>query len=244
VNRDLAVTRDHYCPAMQNDSTPPTRAPLGRRVLLGTALIVTVLLSAVTGAMASHLFSDVPTTNTFHDEITLLADAGVVAGYPDGTFRPGNAVTRGAMTAFLARGLGRVSSGFLETELTASSSDSFGVTITPSAVGNGGGWVTAIVTLEADVSTDANLCPCNARVEITDMIDESPVLYAAGNLTIPGGQAAAGTVFGNAVALATFPVPAGPPDEITIEVINQSGVTLHTATAAALIYQPLHGDPT
>lgn len=228
---------------MQNDTPPHVMASRRSKLLIGLALAVTILLSAVTGAVASHLFTDVPTTHPFHSEIGRLADAGVIAGYPDGTFRPGSAVTRGALAGFLARGLGRVSDGFLETALAGSASDSFTVTVEPGAVGNGAGWVTAIVHLEASKTINAHLCPCNARVEITDMVEGSTVLYGAGNLTIPGGQAAAGTVYADALALATFPVAAGPPETVTIEVINQSGVAIDTSTTAALIYQPLHGDP-
>lgn len=57
---------------------------------------------------ASHRFSDVPDDHAFHDEIGLVADACVVNGYDDGTFRPANDVTRQALAAMLARGLGRV----------------------------------------------------------------------------------------------------------------------------------------
>ena len=38
--------------------------------------------------------------------IGAVAEAGIAGGFPDGTFRPGAAVTRGQMASFLARGLG------------------------------------------------------------------------------------------------------------------------------------------
>ncbi len=37
--------------------------------------------------------------------IAAVAEAGITTGFPDGTFRPGDAVTRGQMAAFLTRGL-------------------------------------------------------------------------------------------------------------------------------------------
>lgn len=46
---------------------------------------------------------DVPEDHEFVMEIDWLVDAGVASGYADGTFRPGQPVTREAMAAFLYR---------------------------------------------------------------------------------------------------------------------------------------------
>jgi hypothetical protein len=43
--------------------------------------------------------------NVHEDNIVLLARLGVVAGYPDGTYRPGSGLVRGHMAALLARHL-------------------------------------------------------------------------------------------------------------------------------------------
>lgn len=48
-------------------------------------------------------FPDVPEGHLFHEEITWLATNGYASGYGDGTFRPGEDVTRGAFAAFLYR---------------------------------------------------------------------------------------------------------------------------------------------
>jgi hypothetical protein len=48
-------------------------------------------------------FSDVPTTHPFVDDIAWLVAAGVTEGFLDGTYRPGVAVSRQAMAAFLWR---------------------------------------------------------------------------------------------------------------------------------------------
>ena len=48
-------------------------------------------------------FADVPVSHPFCGEIAWLASTGITKGYPDGTFRPGQAVTREAMAAFLFR---------------------------------------------------------------------------------------------------------------------------------------------
>lgn len=78
-----------------------------RTRLLATAAVLVALLSvaAVAGAALGTRFSDVPASHPFVAEIEQLADACVVNGYPDGTFRPGANVTRQALSAMLARGL-------------------------------------------------------------------------------------------------------------------------------------------
>ncbi len=48
-------------------------------------------------------FDDVPPTHPFHEAIAWLADSGITAGYPDGTFRPASTVTRQAAMAWFHR---------------------------------------------------------------------------------------------------------------------------------------------
>lgn len=48
-------------------------------------------------------FSDVPPGAPFYNEIRWLASTKITKGYPDGTYRPGEAVSRAAMAAFLYR---------------------------------------------------------------------------------------------------------------------------------------------
>ena len=43
-------------------------------------------------------FSDVPTTNTFYCYIETAYAQGIISGYADGTFKPGNNVTRGQLS--------------------------------------------------------------------------------------------------------------------------------------------------
>ena len=51
-------------------------------------------------------FSDVPEDSTFYPYIKCLACRGVVSGYPDGTFRPGNPVTRGQIAKIVSNAVG------------------------------------------------------------------------------------------------------------------------------------------
>lgn len=48
-------------------------------------------------------FPDVSTGNQFYNEIRWLAATTITTGYPDGTFRPVQAITRDAMAAFIYR---------------------------------------------------------------------------------------------------------------------------------------------
>jgi photosystem II stability/assembly factor-like uncharacterized protein len=51
-------------------------------------------------------FSDVPPNHTFYPFIRCLACRGIIGGYADGTFRPGNPTTRGQMAKIIANAAG------------------------------------------------------------------------------------------------------------------------------------------
>lgn len=51
----------------------------------------------------ARMFTDVPASNQFCGAIEWLADSGITTGYPDGTFRPSQPVSREATVAFLYR---------------------------------------------------------------------------------------------------------------------------------------------
>ena len=46
-------------------------------------------------------FSDVPPGSTYYDTVTCLVCRGIINGYPDGTFRPGDYVTRGQLSKII-----------------------------------------------------------------------------------------------------------------------------------------------
>lgn len=48
-------------------------------------------------------FKDIPTNHQFYKEIAWLSSKGITTGYPDGTFRPKDPVSRAAMAAFFYR---------------------------------------------------------------------------------------------------------------------------------------------
>jgi glucose/arabinose dehydrogenase/plastocyanin len=51
-------------------------------------------------------FSDVPSGSTFYTYVQCLACRGILGGYSDGTFRPGNNVTRGQLAKIVANAAG------------------------------------------------------------------------------------------------------------------------------------------
>ncbi|HWK24791.1 MAG TPA: 5'-nucleotidase C-terminal domain-containing protein [Ureibacillus sp.] len=73
------------------------------------------LASATTAALASSLvlvtpvqtqaatsFKDVSTSDSHYEAITNLADLGIINGYPDGTYKSGNQITRGQVASIIA----------------------------------------------------------------------------------------------------------------------------------------------
>ena len=72
------------------------------RRLVGVAVIAAALAFPL-GVVASHRFSDVPNSNTFHDDIDAIADVGVTVGCSATEYCPKDFVTREQMAAFLNR---------------------------------------------------------------------------------------------------------------------------------------------
>lgn len=86
------------------------------RLRVALVAVLTVLASGLSASAASAAsipssvttrasmgFSDVLPSDPTYKNVMWLAESGITVGYPDGTFRPTNAVTRGAMSAFLYR---------------------------------------------------------------------------------------------------------------------------------------------
>ena len=90
---------------------------------LNIRLVAVSLLLAMTVASigpmlaATPTFSDVPTSHWAYEQINRCVQDGIVSGYADGTFKPGNPVSYGAFSIMLAR-------AFYPTELAGYSSQS------------------------------------------------------------------------------------------------------------------------
>ena len=77
-------------------STEPTRSTHRWKLALVAALVAGPMLGAAVGsAWAAQTFPDVPPNHTFYEEVEWGSKHDVINGFPDGTFRPGQAVTRG-----------------------------------------------------------------------------------------------------------------------------------------------------
>ena len=66
------------------------------RRIISTLLLISIMLSFSTwmaAAAVEQRFTDLPEAHWAYENVQKLADAGIVDGYPDGTFRPGASVT-------------------------------------------------------------------------------------------------------------------------------------------------------
>ena len=71
-------------------------------------IIFTVVLGALLSinvCMAKN-FSDLASSHWGYQAITKMSETGIVSGYPDGTFRPDNSITRAEFSSILVRSLG------------------------------------------------------------------------------------------------------------------------------------------
>ncbi len=96
-------------------------APALVTMYLLCALAWTLLIGAGAASAAERSpFSDIPPGHWAYDAVKMLAEKGILGGYPDGTFRGRNLVTRYALALTLARA---IQSGALSGEKMASMSD-------------------------------------------------------------------------------------------------------------------------
>lgn len=86
------------------DPTRSTRR--GRVAFLAITAAVAMVVTTATIAVAGHTFTDVPDSNTFHNDIAWMADSGVTRGCnppANDEYCPSENVTREQMAAFLRR---------------------------------------------------------------------------------------------------------------------------------------------
>jgi len=133
-----------------------------RRSIVFAVLLVTLAIPGV--VLASHQFSDVPNSNTFHNSISNIKIAGITGGCGGTKYCPNDPVTRGQMAAFLNRGLGR-GNVFLASGVTLDTS--YGVVVEGAVRTPGSGFVLVNVASMA-YSNDASGCPCEVDMQIRD----------------------------------------------------------------------------
>ncbi|MCC5954008.1 MAG: S-layer homology domain-containing protein [Acidimicrobiia bacterium] len=156
-----------------------------RTITLLGGITAVILLSAGTGAFAAQQFSDVPDTNPFSPQISALADACITSGFPDGTFRPADSLSRQAEAAFIGRSGAQVAVGNQGSPITFGENTGFDSGLVPLASVS----ITVPEGLEGcgqqiHLTGTANLLSipasapcfgathCNAYLSITDAEDE------------------------------------------------------------------------
>jgi len=78
----------------------------GNNVTRGQLSKIVVLAAGwLPATPAGPAFTDVPSTNAFYSFVETAACHGIVSGYSDGTFRPGNPATRGQISKIVYLGL-------------------------------------------------------------------------------------------------------------------------------------------
>ena len=87
-----------------------------KKVLLGVGL----LLLLATAAFAQGPFADVPTDHWAYDAVNELQEAGIVIGYPDGTFGGRRAMTRYEFAVAIARMIPVIEQRIIESGVTPS----------------------------------------------------------------------------------------------------------------------------
>jgi hypothetical protein len=171
-------------------ATRPTISTGGRRLRRG--FVVAALAMAIVVlpgvALASHVFTDVPNSHTFHDEIANLSDARITTGCTPTTYCPENTVTRGQMAGFLNRGLGRAGSSFFIGTVPVGTAANVGDSHTVKVGTVTGG--TAQVKVDASISAYIESftgCPCRAVFSIVASTGASSTFYSTQFRGLIGG---------------------------------------------------------
>jgi hypothetical protein len=134
-------------------------------------------------AWASHVFTDVPDSSPFHDDISAIAGAGITAGKtcdPPGsapTYCPSEPITREAMAAYVHRGFDRLGWGYSNyTELSEAAPYQFLAPITVTTGGVPGGTQIVLLTAQLNVSAKeaSTGCPCNVLFKFRNSTDDDP----------------------------------------------------------------------
>src|SRR5512139_2581787 len=74
---------------------------MSKRTTMSMAAVCVAAIVLLSSPAAALAFSDVPPDHLFYDEITELSDAGIINGFPDGTFRPDAPFIRQQMAKIL-----------------------------------------------------------------------------------------------------------------------------------------------
>lgn len=163
-------------------SRPMTQTRLARR--LTRVGLVALMLAMPVVVSASHQFTDVPSSHTFHAAISRLYGARLTTGCSTTRFCPGANVTRGQMAAFLNRGLGRAAGeagvfGFDDDWAVFDGGVLAAVDLSHGGAPGGTGHVLVQASVSA-YTDEAGVCPCELGIALinADTGEESPSMYS------------------------------------------------------------------
>jgi hypothetical protein len=187
-------------------SVPPTSA----RRLVATLVVIAsaaIVLAPSSPVAASHDFPDVPNSHPFHFDIEWLENHGITEGFPDGTFRPNQPVTRGSMAAFLHRMDGDLRPVQFDrpfhVQVTCAATTRWAVISGAGAFVRGSAGTSAskisIGTYQVTFNTDVSGCGWQVSVGVTGNVGST-----TGWATVAGRS---GNV--NALFIATYDTPSG-----------------------------------
>ena len=83
---------------------------MSKKTLVSAITAALVVGAASTTFAAANPFSDVPADSWAYDAVTTLAADGVIDGYPDGTYKGQNTMTRYEMAQIVARAMAKLTS--------------------------------------------------------------------------------------------------------------------------------------
>jgi hypothetical protein len=142
--------------------------PRRRRSRLVGGVVLALALVLPASALASHVFTDVPTSMSGHAAIEAVADARITVGCTPTTYCPTAPVTREQMAIFLQRALPRIAGAqdLSASQVTGTEATQNSVVLRIGGSAGGTQFVKADVSFTAEV-VDATGCPCTLYVYIT-----------------------------------------------------------------------------
>lgn len=209
-------------------------------VIVGAVLASTLFVGIAIGGGVG--FVDVSPSHPFSTEINAIADAGITTGFQDGTYRPGEPVTRQAMAAFMLRGFARVAFDDGQETLSGGGFTTF-ATVDVTAGATGGGTGNVLLTSTADVfANDGTNCPCLLTLRIRNVTGA-----ATGTERIVTLQAQEDETGGTATSLssqALFAVGAGTTTFDVQAQLSDSDAEVFVTGDLSAVYIPFDGDGT
>jgi hypothetical protein len=216
------------------------------RTFVGIALAVGVGMVGANVAYAG--FDDVPQEGTFSESIQRVQEAGIVSGYPDGTFRPTANLNRQQAASWLDRSMAAVGYDW-------NNGGEGGIDLTPSdptaslaeiemssrATSSGGGWVTIQGGVGAVSSAPGASCPCVVDIVVKDETNEVVAHSVVTAIADPSGEAV--TI---SPVFAVVPIQGGEAHTYRVEAtLNDPTQTVRVGAIVYGLYSPMaEGDPT